>query len=263
MKVAIVCDTDGRLKLHCRNADGEAVWVALSDTAYRNGDWVRLSISLDSTAKPGETYALVRINGEACVTDFGVRSPLDTANRGAWHRTLSSGGGGRICALDLRGALKVDDVIKTTQDFETELSAETTQIDGVSVAWLKSKGLGLNPEAPAPGANLRKLGYILGDIYDAGLDPAKDEPFDITGIRILDDGRIEISFNGVREDLGRDARAALYPVYWMETIGGTESPVGGSTEIAGDGDAKRTVWTSKDQLTKTQGFYRVRVNSGR
>ncbi len=262
-KVVIVCDTDGRLKLLCRDADGKEVWVALSDTAYRNGDWVRLSISLDSTAKPGETYALVRINGEACVTDFGVRSPLDAANRGAWHRTLSANGGGRICALDLRGALKVDDVIKTTQDFETELSAETTQIDGVSVAWLKSKGLGLNPEAPAPGANLRKLGYILGDIYDAGLDPAKDEPFDITGIRILDDGRIEISFNGVREDLGRDARAALYPVYWMGTIGATESPVEGSTEIAVDGGVKRTVWTSKDPLTETQGFYRVRVNSGR
>ena len=63
----------------------------------------------------------------------------------------------------------------------------STHIDGVPVAWLRKSGLGLNPEVPMTGANLRKLGYLLGDMFDAGLDPAVDEPFAITGIRILDD----------------------------------------------------------------------------
>lgn len=260
-KVVIICDVDGKLKLLCRDANGEAVWATLSDIVYKNGDWVRLSVSLDSTTKPGETYALVRVNGEACMTDFGVRSPLDTSNRGAWHRTLGNSENGKIAVLDLRGSVKVDDVIKTTEEFETELSAETTQIDGVSVAWLKAQGLGLNPQKPIPAPKLRSLGYLLADAYDAGLDPAVDEPFAITGIRVLDDGRLELSFNGVREDLGNAVRDALYPVYRAETIGGTESPVAGTTKIVVDGGAKRTVWTSNVPIDETQGFYRVKVQS--
>jgi len=260
-KVVIICDEDGKLKLLCRDANGEAVWATLSDVVFKNGDWVRLSVALDSTTQPGETYALVRINGEACMTDFGVRSPLDSTAGGAWHRTLETSADGKIAALELRGAVKVDDVIKTTEEFETELSAETTQIDGVSVAWLKAQGLGLNPQKPIPAPKLRSLGYLLADAYDAGLDPAADEPFAVTGIRILDDGRLELSFNGVREDLGEAARNALYPVYRMETIGGTESPVAGTTKIVVDGGTKRTVWTSNAPIDETQGFYRVKVTA--
>jgi len=260
-KVVIICDTDGRLKLRCRDAEGAAVWATLSDDEYANGDWVRLSVALDSTTQPGETYALVRINGAACFTDCGVRSPLDSTAGGAWHRTLETSADGKIAALELRGAVKVDDVIKTTEAFDMELSAATTHIDGVPVAWLRKAGRGLNPEAPMTGANLRRLGYLLGDMFDAGLDPAVDEPFAITGIRVLDDGRLELSFNGVREDLGKDARDALYPVYRMETIGGTESPVAGTTKIVVDGGVTRTVWTSNAPIDETQGFYRVKVTA--
>ena len=262
-KVVIICDADGKLKLLCRDADGEVVWATLSDTVYRNGDWVRLSVSLDSTTKPGETYALVRINGKACMTDFGVRSPLVSSAGGAWHRTLEPSTGGKIAALDLHGAVKVDDVIKTTEKFDMEFSDETTHIDGVPVAWLRASGLGLNPEAPMSGTKLRKLGYLLGDMFDAGLDPAMDEPFAITGIRILDDGRLELAFNGVREDLGRDARNALYPVCRMETIGGMESPVGGTTEIVEVGGVKRTIWRSDEPIDESHGLYRVKVESRR
>ena len=113
------------------------------------------------------------------------------------------------------------------------------------------------------GENLRKLGYLLGDMFDIGLDPAVDEPFAITGIRILDDGRLELAFNGVREDLGEAARDELYPVYRMETIGGDESPVGGTTEIVELGGVKRTVWTSEEPIDEARGFYRVKVNSPR
>jgi len=192
-----------------------------------------------------------------------VRSPLDPTAGGAWHRTLADSVGGRISELALRGSVKVDDVIKTTEEFETELSAETTQIDGVSVVWLKAQGLGLNPQIPIPAPKLRSLGYLLADAYDAGLDPADDEPFAITGIRVLDDDKLELSFNGVREDLGKDDRDALYPVYMAETIGGTESPVAGTTKIDVDGGV--TVWTSNAPIdeTQAQGFYRVKVETNR
>ena len=260
-KVAIICDADGRLKLRCRDADGEAVWATLSDKVYKNGDWVRLSVSLDSAAKPGETYALVRIDGEACVTDCGVRSPLAPTAGGAWHRTLEYSAGGKISGLDMHGSILVDDVIKTTEEFDMEISAGTTRIDGVPTAWLKAAGLGLNPEAPMTGAKLRKLGYLLGDMFDAGLDPAADEPFEISGMRILDDGRMELSFNGVREDLGEADRDALYPVFRMQTVGGPESPVDGATRIVENGGVKRTVWTSDAPIDESQGFYRVKVKS--
>ncbi len=260
-KAVIICDTAGRLRLRCRDADGESVWATLSDKVYKNGDWVRLSVSLDSATKPGETYALVRIDGEACMTKFGVRSPLEPTPGGAWHRTLEYCDGGKIAVVDLHGAVMIDDVIKTTDEFDMQLSAGTTHIDGVPVAWLKAAGLGLNPEAPMTGANLRRLGYLLGDVFDAGLDPAADEPFAVTGIRVLDDGRLELAFNGVREDLGGDERNAIYPVYSMQTLGGPESPVAGTTRIVADGGVKRTVWTSDGPIDESHGFYRVKVKS--
>lgn len=260
-KAVIICDTAGRLRLRCRDADGESVWATLSDKVYKNGDWVRLSVSLDSATKPGETYALVRIDGEACMTNFGVRSPLEPTPGGAWHRTLEYCDGGKIAVVDLHGAVMVDDVIKTTDEFDMQLSAGTTHIDGVPVAWLKAAGLGLNPEAPMTGANLRRLGYLLGDVFDAGLDPAADEPFAVTGIRVLDDGRLELAFNGVREDLGGHERNAIYPVYSMQTLGGPESPVAGTTRIVADGGVKRTVWTSDGPIDESHGFYRVKVKS--
>lgn len=260
-KVAVTCAPDGRLMLWCRGEDGEIASVALSGKVYANGDWVRMSIALDSTTKPGETYALVRIDGEACSTPCGVHSPLDATPGGPWHRVLASSDGAKINELQFVGALKVDDVIKTTEEFEAELSSSTAKIDGVPVRWLDAAGLGRDPAKPIPAGKLRSLGYLVGDVYDAGLDPALDEPFNITGMTILDDGRLEIAFNGVREDLGENARTALYPVYRMETIGGTETPVAGTTEIVTEGNVKRTVWTSDDPIDEAHGFYRVKVNS--
>ena len=260
-KVAVTCAPDGRLMLWCRGEDGEIASVALSSKVYANGDWVRMSIALDSTTKPGETYALVRIDGEACSTPCGVHSPLDATPGGPWHRVLASSDGAKINELQFVGALKVDDVIKTTEEFEAELSSSTAKIDGVPVRWLDAAGLGRDPAKPIPAGKLRSLGYLVGDVYDAGLDPALDEPFNITGMTILDDGRLEIAFNGVREDLGENARTALYPVYRMETIGGTETPVAGTTEIVTEGNVKRTVWTSDGPIDEAHGFYRVKVNS--
>lgn len=262
-KAVLICDSDGKLKLRCRDAEGDVVWATLSDTVYGNGDWIRLSVSLDSTTKPGETYVLVRIDGEACMTDFGVRSPLVSTAGGAWHRALEFSAGGKISALDLHGSVKVDDVIKTTEEFDMELSDKTTHVDGVPVAWLRENGLGLNPEAPMKGANLRKLGYLIGDVFDAGLDPANDEPFTITGLRILDDGRLELAFNGIREDIDEAERSELYPVYRMETVEGEGTPVGGTTEIVLYGNVRRTVWTSCDPIDESHGFYRVKVEAKR
>jgi hypothetical protein len=49
----------------------------------------------------------------------------------------------------------------------------------------------------------------------------------------------------------------------METIGGDESPVGGTTEIVELDGVKRTVWTSDEPIDETHGFYRVGVDSRR
>ena len=261
--LAVCCDSAGALKLLCRNASGEREWVRLDDATYENGQWLRMSFEL-ATNDAGETFALVGVNGRTCETALGLHSPYAAGEKGgAWHRVGAAAQAAgasspvRISGLEVRGTVRIDDVIKTSVGYEPEYAESMAEIDGVPVAWLEAHGFAKVPSAPFPSGRRRALGYTVGDVYVAGLDPETDEPFNVTDIRFDDEGRLRISFNGVREDLADAARDKLYPVYRMKTLGGEETPVAGTTAI--DRDAGVTVWTSSERIEGAKGFYRVEV----
>lgn len=140
-----------------------------------------------------------------------------------------------------------------------EGQAEPTYIDGVPVAWLDALGLGRNPSqtfsSDGDYPNLAARGYKLGDAFDAGIDLTKDEPFQLTDIRLVEvpgsEGKyIQLTFNGVRDD---KALADVYHVYYAETLGGEETPVTG-TYTPGVG---QTIWVSTSPVNVGKGFYRV------
>lgn len=259
-KLALQCGEDGVLQLYCRDSEGAAGWQPLDDgRTFEQGEWIRVSVYLDCTTSPGAEYALIRVNGKAFETAGGAHLPGAPASGGAWFRTAGGTPDGRIASLNMNGTTKLDDVIKTTEEFTAERSAATTAVDGVPLAWLAANGRGDDPQSPATSPRRRSLGYTLADIYDSGIDPDGDDPFQITDIRILDDGRIELELNGLREDLTASQRDALYPIYRRETVGGEETPVAGTTEISGG----RTIWTSSEPVNLEQGFYRAKVQPQR
>jgi len=259
-KVALQCGEDGVLQLYCRDSEGVAGWLPLDDgRTFEQNEWIRVSVHLDCTTSPGSEYVLVRVNGKSFETAGGAHLPGAPATGGAWFRTAGGNPDGRIAALSMNGTTKLDDVIKTTEEFSAELSATTADIDGVPLAWLAANGNGDDPQSPATTSRRRAIGYSLADIYDSGIDPDGDDPFQITDIRILDDGRLELTLNGLREDLTDSQRDALYPIYRRETVGGEESPVAGTTAISGG----QTIWTSSEPVNLEQGFYRAKVQPQR
>ena len=267
-KLAIQCATNGVLELYCRDAAGALGWVSLDDgRSFAQGEWIRISIALDSTTVPGEEFALLRVNGKAFETASGFHAPDAPTPGGAWYRTAAGSADGRISSLSFNGTTKIDDVIKTTEAWTPERAAAAdgeTYVDGIPLSWLEANGYGDEPQALADATanpNLRALGYTAADIFDSGIDPEADEPFQVTSISINDENKLELTFNGVREDLGNAARDALYPVLRRSRLSDPEEAVGGTTSYTLS--PRETRWVSDDPVADEQGFYRVHVEPQR
>lgn len=247
--VAFDCDSTGHLRFWTRAAQA---WRQLEERAYEDGEWIRISIALSTPKDGGETLATVCVNGVVRATDVPVAEASENA---------------AITALDVRGQVSLDDVLKTASGYESEF-APAGVVDGVPVLWLHEgafelpgKGL-LAPGELCPAARYpvrAANGYTIADVYNAGLDAAADELFDVTSVSYLPDGRIRLAVNGVREDVG-----APYSVTFRENLQDSETPVLGDTAVETveeDGvEHIRTVWTSRTSQNAASGFYCVRVN---
>ena len=257
-KLAVVCDENGYICLVCKLADGGTNgWVRLSDKSYENDEWVRVEIMMDYASNGGgRAFAQVKVDGEDCATASGYVSPTDLTAGGSWYELLAVGSKRCISALRASGLCKLDDVILTIEP----RSVDPEFIDGVPVSWLDEVGLGRDPGLKLPAATYPALaakGYTLGDVFASGIDLAKDEPFDLVDIQIVDvDGRegkfIRLTFNGVRRD---KPLSDVYQVIYKATLDGAETLVSG-TAVAGDG---QTVWTSDAPVNTDSGFYYVKA----
>ena len=254
-KIVIVCDSDGRLQVNCKKPGGTTGWVELSSTQYANDDWIRVTLTFDYASNgDGRAFVQIKLGGTACTT--GVASPTDPNTAGGgWYELLKVGEKRCVSALVASGACKLDDVILSVEDGQME----PAYIDGVPVVWLDALGLGRDPNQTFSNngayTNLAARGYTLGDAFDAGIDLTKDEPFQLTDVRLVEvsgsEGKhIQLTFNGVRDD---KALADVYHVYYAETLGGEETPVEG-TYTPGDG---QTIWVSTSPVNAGRGFYRV------
>lgn len=89
-QTSIAADKDGRLNVWTRNG-----WVRLSEIAYSNGEWVRLTVSLDYAAHK----AAVSVNGAAC----GAYDLVDAAATA-------------VSEVEIVGTCSVDDVYLRVDD---------------------------------------------------------------------------------------------------------------------------------------------------
>ena len=252
-KLAIACDENGYICLNCKLANGGPNgWVRLSDKAYQNDEWLRIEITMDYVSNlDGRAFAQVKIDGEKCTTESGYVLPTDLTKGGSWYELLAIGQNRCISSLLASGTCKIDDVI---------LTVEPRLVSGVPVAWLEEMGLGSDPNEKLSGDSYPKLaarGYTIGDVFAAGIDIDKDEPFNLVDIQLVDvdgkDGKfIRLTFNGVRKD---KPLSDVYQVIYKETLVGGETQVTG-TALAGDG---QTIWTSTYPVSTGSGFYYVKA----
>ena len=153
---------------------------------------------------------------------------------------------GGLTANAISGATKVDDVLLTMTHFTNDWPVIV--VDTVPPAeWFDRYGI--TGEARVPGAYAAN-GYTMLANYTAGLDPTSDEMFRITDIRILSDGRLQLTFNGVRDDLSGEDLAALFSIVRSTALGGEETTVPGAA-TTGDGC---TIWTSTNAIAGDKAF---------
>ncbi len=234
-QVVVAADKDGYLNVYRRATSGNACeWARLSATQYANGQWVRVSLYMDYDHPDGASV-LVKLDGVDC----------------GWHLMANGGTSGHVSSFTVTGDCKVDDVMLTMTHYDDDWPIAGS--DTVPpAAWFDAYGI--TGESRSPSA-LAANGYTMLETYDAGLDPTSTDPFRITSIQILSDGKLQLTINGMRADLNDMERTALYQVYSMTALGGEEAPVGGTATngVAG------TVWTSTAPVSDEKAFYKVKV----
>ena len=200
-QIALYFAEDGRATLQHRSADGSArLRTPLSPRVFENGDWVRASPVFDyATGPAGAAWCQVRLDGQPCVTDAGVRSPANPVPPGSWYRTLDGGTAGKVSELALHGFGAVDDLALYDAAGAFEF-AGPTKTNGVPFSWFNEQGLAWDP-----------AGDIDGDArtaraeYAAGTDPWDETDYlRILGTGFDAQGRFTVLFNGTA-DLSRFA----------------------------------------------------------
>ena len=233
-QVVIAADKDGYLNIYRKTAQDACEWARLSETQYANGQWVRVGMYMDYDKAEGASV-LVKLDGAEC----------------GWHLMPNGGATRKVSSFTISGATKVDDVLLTMTHFTNDWPVIV--VDTVPPAeWFDRYGI--TGDARVPGAYAAN-GYTMLANYTAGLDPTSDEMFRITDIRILSDGRLQLTFNGVRDDLSGEDLAALFSIVRSTALGGEETTVPG-TATTGDGC---TIWTSTNAIAGDKAFYRVKV----
>lgn len=200
-QIALYFAEDGRATLQHRSADGSArLRTPLSPRVFENGDWVRASLVFDyATGPAGAAWCQVRLDGQPCVTDAGVRSPANPVPPGSWYRTLDGGTAGKVSELALHGFGAVDDLALYDAAGAFEF-AGPTKTNGVPYSWFNEQGLAWDP-----------AGDIDGDArtaraeYAAGTDPWDETDYlRVLGTGFDAQGRFTVLFNGTA-DLSRFA----------------------------------------------------------
>lgn len=241
---------DGELLLGHGTAEGGLTRGILAAGPFAEGDWIRLGFFLDRTTGPnGAAFLEVSVDGTPCPAENGMRSPSDPVvpgdGSGTWLYARPNAAGG-IVSVAVSGAAPcaVDDVVLSTADFPSETAPGFVRADGVPADWIAARGRDpvfedlTSPTAIPDGDRF----YSLGDAFAAGVDPDGTDPLRETDVELLSDGRVRLSWNGVRADKAdpSDAYAVLGAADLASLADGSAPALSGTAAVEGG----RTVWTS-------------------
>ena len=181
IQIALGVDTDGTLKVYCKNRDNEPGWYALGTTEYAEGEWHRVSFTFDY----GHNTCQIRLDGEPLMTANGylTSDPAGaSAGTGSWYK-LNTTTVQKISSLKVVGSTAIDEVVikqavsetASVTDVLPTLADAESETDGVPNAWIAEQGVTRAVKEKAPdGSNM-----TVADKYKAGFDVADGQKLEI------------------------------------------------------------------------------------
>ena len=152
--IAIAVDTNGIFNVYCKNRSDVAGWYPLSNTAYADGAWARVSLLFDYA----KGRCQVRLDGQPMMTANGYldATTTDTTKNGAWYKLATStttSASTAVSSLKVVGCTAIDDVVIAADATGYAIDSKA-KANGVSCAWLDQYGLGWDTTASYDSSNM-------------------------------------------------------------------------------------------------------------
>ena len=184
-KFAMATDTNGLLKCWMNNT-----WVALSSTAFTEGQWIRVAVIYDDDGQ----RCKVSVDGNACVTSSGFKAATGDDTNGPWYpviRTTSA-----ISSLKVVGTTALDDIkvaygttsTPTYNDASgnpitvAKTPASGSAID-IPLTWFDQNNVATSANTATDGSNM-----TIADKYQTGIDPNSGEKFELKSMSMTKSG---------------------------------------------------------------------------
>ncbi|MDO4366527.1 MAG: hypothetical protein Q4D70_07000 [bacterium] len=180
IQIAVGVDTDGSLKVYCKNRGGVTGWYTLDKTEYAEGEWHRVSFTFDYANQTCQ----IRLDGEPLMTADGylTSDPKGASSDiGSWYK-LNTTEAKNLSSVKVVGSTAIDEVVikqadsgKVT-DVLPALADAGSETDGVPNQWIAEQGI---TRAMAEGDAPDGTGMKVVEKYQAGFDVADGQKLEI------------------------------------------------------------------------------------
>lgn len=179
IQIAVGVDTDGSLKVYCKNRTGVTGWYALGTTEYAEGEWHRVSFTFDY----GNGTCQIRLDGEPLMTADGylTSDPKGaSAAIGSWYK-LNTATVQKLSSLKVVGSTAIDEVVVKYGEGLGDVQPPLADIggstaSGVPYQWIAEQGI---TRAMAEGDAPDGTGMKVVEKYQAGFDVADGQKLEI------------------------------------------------------------------------------------
>lgn len=188
IQIAVGVDTDGSLKVYCKNRTGVTGWYALGTTEYAEGEWHRVSFTFDY----GNGTCQIRLDGEPLMTADGylTSDPKGaSAAIGSWYK-LNTATVQKLSSLKVVGSTAIDEVVVKYGEGLGDVQPPLADIggstaSGVPYQWIAKQGI---TRAQAEAATLPdNSGMSALQKYQTGLPVGDGKTYIITAMSMADE----------------------------------------------------------------------------
>lgn len=179
IQIAVAVDSDGCFNAYCKNKSGVVGWYKLSDTAYDQAGWARVSFIFNYTANRCQ----IRIDGQPISSTYGYVQATTAAGdskSGAWYMLAKDTASSSVTSMKVIGCTAIDEVLMDDSTATYPIAA-TSDDDKVPYAWYDSYGLAWNASGVYDASEL-----TAAQKYKACLSPFDGQKFEIKSVGVKD-----------------------------------------------------------------------------
>ena len=194
IQIAVGVDTDGSLKVYCKNRTGVTGWYALGTTEYAEGEWHRVSFTFDYR----NGTCQIRLDGEPLMTEHGALTSDGTGGTtGSWYKLNTTTK--NLSSVKVVGSTAIDEVVikqadsgKVTDVLPALADIGGSTASGVPYQWIAKQGI---TRAQAEAATLPdNSGMSALEKYQTGLPVGDGKTYVITAMAMAGEaGNVEVT----------------------------------------------------------------------